>query len=156
MGLLQLPGLGAALSRGAQLSHCSGFSRCGAQVPGTQASAVEAPGLQSMGSRTSVAPCYVESSQTRDQTCDPALAGDSYPLHQWGSPSGCLSFLSFEHSSLSNSYIFLPLPGSSPFIQRTVFSFSREWYMEIKTWALEVLLLPDVVLLLGPLREQLR
>ena len=34
---------------------------------------------------------------------------DSYPLHHWGSPSGCLSFLFFVHSFFSNSYISLPL-----------------------------------------------
>ena len=50
MGLLRLPGVEAALCRGAQLSHCSGFSSCGAQVPGAQAAAVEAPGLQRVGS----------------------------------------------------------------------------------------------------------
>ena len=36
---------------GAQSSHCDGFSRCGAQVLGTQASAVVAQGLINGGSR---------------------------------------------------------------------------------------------------------
>ena len=35
------------------------------RLPGSES------GLRSYGSRTSVAPCYVESSQTRDQTCVP-------------------------------------------------------------------------------------
>ena len=36
---------------GAQCSHCVGFSSCGAQVLGTQASAVVAQGLTNGGSR---------------------------------------------------------------------------------------------------------
>ena len=50
LGSLMLPAVGATLCRGAQLSHCSGLLRCGAQVPGAQASAVVASGLQSVGS----------------------------------------------------------------------------------------------------------
>ena len=50
LGSSLLPAVGATLCRGAQLSHCSGLLRCGAQVPGAQASAVVASGLQSVGS----------------------------------------------------------------------------------------------------------
>ena len=42
---------GATLHRGAQASHCSGFSCCGAWALGAQASAVVAHGLSSCGSR---------------------------------------------------------------------------------------------------------
>ena len=42
---------GATLHCGARASHCSGFSRCGAQALGAWASVVAARGLSSCGSR---------------------------------------------------------------------------------------------------------
>ena len=51
MGFLQLWRAGATLHCGAQASHCSGFSCCGACALGTQASVVVAHGLSSCGSR---------------------------------------------------------------------------------------------------------
>ena len=49
-GFLQLRQAGTTLLCSAQASHCSGFSCCGAQALGMQASAVVACGLQSTGS----------------------------------------------------------------------------------------------------------
>ena len=42
---------GATVRCGAQASHCRGFSCCGAQALGAQASVVVARGLSSCGSR---------------------------------------------------------------------------------------------------------
>ena len=50
-GFLQLQRAGATLSCGAQASHCSSFSCCGAQALGTRASVVVAGGLSSCGPR---------------------------------------------------------------------------------------------------------
>ena len=50
-GPLQLQRVGATPHCSMRASHCSGLSRCGAQVPGTRASAAVARGLSSCGSR---------------------------------------------------------------------------------------------------------
>ena len=50
-GFLQLWRAGATLRCGAQVSHCSGFSCCGAQALGVRASVVVACSLSSCGSR---------------------------------------------------------------------------------------------------------
>ena len=44
--------MGAALRCGAQVSHCGGFSCCGARALGVRASVVVARGLGSCGSRS--------------------------------------------------------------------------------------------------------
>ena len=49
-GFLQLWRTGTTLRCGAQASHCSGFSCCGAQTLGTRVSVVVARGLSSCGS----------------------------------------------------------------------------------------------------------
>lgn len=53
---------GSALRCGARASHCSGFSCCRVQAPGTWASVVEALGLSSCGGMGLGAPQNVESS----------------------------------------------------------------------------------------------
>ena len=50
-GFLQLRQAGATVRGGAQASHCSGFSRCGARAPDMRASVVAAHRLSSCGSR---------------------------------------------------------------------------------------------------------
>ena len=55
---------GATLRCGAWASHCSGFSCCGAQALGTQASVVVARGLSSCGSRA--LECRLSSCGARD------------------------------------------------------------------------------------------
>ena len=50
-GFLQLWRAGATLRCSAQVSHCSGFSCCGARALGARASVVVARGLSSCGSR---------------------------------------------------------------------------------------------------------
>ena len=50
VGFLQLRRAGATLRCGAQASHCSGFSCCGAWALGARASVVVAQGLSSCGS----------------------------------------------------------------------------------------------------------
>ena len=89
-------------------------SRCGAQVPGAHAAAVEAPGLREWAQELWFADfsCSMLCGIFPDQgsnLCPLHWQVDSYPLHHWGSPSGCLSFLFFVHSFFSNSYISLPL-----------------------------------------------
>ena len=49
VGFLQLRRAGATLPCGAWASHCSGFSRCGAQALGARASVVVTRGLSSCG-----------------------------------------------------------------------------------------------------------
>ena len=49
-GFLYLRQVGSTLRCAAQVSHCSGFSCCGARALGVQASVVVARGLQSAGS----------------------------------------------------------------------------------------------------------
>ena len=65
---------------GAQSSHCGGFSCCGAQAQGSQASVVVALGLWSVGSvsvvheapqSTLAALRHVGSSRTKDGACVP-------------------------------------------------------------------------------------
>ena len=48
-GFLQLQQAGATLHCGARVSHCRGFSCCGARAVGTRASVVVAHGLSSCG-----------------------------------------------------------------------------------------------------------
>ena len=50
-GILWLRCAGASLRCGARISHCGGFSCCGAQTVGAWASVVVARGLSSCGSR---------------------------------------------------------------------------------------------------------
>ena len=50
-GFLQLRRAGATLCCGVWVSHCGGFSYCGAQALGAQASVVVARGLRSCGSQ---------------------------------------------------------------------------------------------------------
>ena len=76
---------GATLRCGARASHCGGFSCCGAQALGTQASAVVARGLQYLwvvGSRAQTqqlwrtglaAPRHAGSSRTRARTRVPCI-----------------------------------------------------------------------------------
>ena len=76
---------GATFHCSAWASHCGGFSYCGAQALGTQASVVVASGLSSCGSRALehrlsscgaralVAPRHVGSSWTRARTRVPCI-----------------------------------------------------------------------------------
>ena len=79
-GFLWLPQIGASHCYGVQSSHYGGFSCCCAPIPGVQASAVAAPGLQSQGSvlwhMSLVAPCHMGSPWTKDQTMSHALVGE--------------------------------------------------------------------------------
>ena len=50
-GFLELWRAGATLCCSARVSHCGGFSRCGARALGARASVVAARGLSSCGSR---------------------------------------------------------------------------------------------------------
>ena len=52
MGFLWLQRAGTTLHCGARASHCGGFSCCGAQALGAQASVVAAHGLSSCGMRS--------------------------------------------------------------------------------------------------------
>ena len=67
--------VGATLRCGTRVSHCSGFSCCGAQALGTWASVVVARGLQSAGSVVVAhgLSCSEATSQTRDRTCVPCI-----------------------------------------------------------------------------------
>ena len=69
-GLSLVVASGGYTSFVAWVSRCSGFSYCGAQALGEQASVAAAHGLSSTGSIVwctgLVAPQHVESSQTRD------------------------------------------------------------------------------------------
>ena len=59
-------------SWGVRAPHCSSFSWCGAQAPGTQAQQLQLPSsraqAQSLWHKGLIAPKHVGSSQTRDQT----------------------------------------------------------------------------------------
>ena len=84
-GFLQLQRAGATLCCGVLVSHCGGFSCCGAWALGTQASVVVARGLQQLwlaGSRAQaqqlwrtglVALRHVGSSWARARTCVPCF-----------------------------------------------------------------------------------
>ena len=76
---------GATLCCGARASHCGGFSCCGAQALehlsfSSCGSWALKCGLSSCSKWALVAPCYVESSQTRDWTQVPWI-GRRIPIH---------------------------------------------------------------------------
>ena len=92
---------GATLHCGAQASHCGGFSRCRAQVPGMWASVVVVHKLSSCVHGLS---CPTACGIVPDQELNPCplhWRADSYPLYHHGSPV-CLS------KSRTFSLLFLP------------------------------------------------
>ena len=107
-GFLWLRRAGAALRCNARASQWGGFSCCGAQVPGMQASAVVAHGLQSAGSvvvahRLS---CSMACGIFPDQGSNPCplyWQADSQPLHHQGSRSHILVNTEYKHFYYSHS-----------------------------------------------------
>ena len=94
---------GATLHCGAQASHCSGFSYCGARALGARASVVVARGLSSCGSRAlerRLSSCGARALLLRGmwdlprsglEPMSPALAGRFLTTAQAGKPQNPLS-----------------------------------------------------------------
>ena len=62
----------------------------------------------------------------------------SWPLYLFDtSPSVFELFLTFWHSVFQVPFVLsLSLPWIQPFVQRALIPFTREWYLEIKSWML--------------------
>ena len=118
---------------GAWAPHCAGFSCCETQAPGSWASVVEAPGLQSTGSvavarglRCSVA-CRV--SWTRDQTPVPH-AGRRILYHSATGEALAYSFMiSFGLSSqTSDAHTGLPHQDLCSFRTQSSYLLFQSWW----------------------------
>ena len=104
------------LSRGGECSHCSGFSRCGAQARGAQASVLVSHGLEGLCLVVVVhgPSCSVACGIFLDKGSDPCLLHwqvDSLPLSHQGGPWPCLFCLFL--SLLLRPRIYLPLFSES-------------------------------------------
>lgn len=63
-------------------------------------------------------------------------------------------FLIFWHQKMVHMHFVFSLPRNQPFSKKTLVSFSREWYLETKTWLLDKPSPIGYSLLPGPLSEQ--